>query len=243
VSCNGSDAAGQLGDGAGDDESTIADEAAVVGLTDAIQLTSSVAHSCALTSTGEVRCWGGNNGNLGDGTVDTRFAPVAAIGVTGAVRIDTFWGTTCALGPLGAMQCWGANEAGQIDASNGAAAVLRPEPVDRVDTVREVAVGQHHICAVRAYGEVHCWGRNTSGQLGDGTTEDRAEPVAGASVFGAVLAVDAGPDHTCVISNDAGQLNLACWGGNAHGQLGRPPSDGPSASPLPVDLPNLRYSQ
>ena len=235
VTCNGSDNVGQLGDGGGEGGSTIAGDDAVVELTGVTRLTSSVAHSCALTSEGRVWCWG-LGGNLGDGTTESRFAPVAAAGVTNAARLDTFWGTSCVLDPSGAMQCWGANDFGQIAGGDGA--VLSPEPVARGSGARDVAVGQHHICVVRSFGEVRCWGRNASGQLGDGTTEDRDEAVESASALGAVLAIDAGPDHTCRIANDGGELNVVCWGGNGSGQLGSP-DEGPSPTPRRVELPGL----
>jgi alpha-tubulin suppressor-like RCC1 family protein len=37
-------------------------------------------------------------------------------------------------------------------------------------------LGGHHACAARDDGALLCWGRNFTGQLGDGTTTDRATP-------------------------------------------------------------------
>ena len=242
VSCNGSDLRGQLGDGGGDDESTITDHNEVAGLSGVTRLTSSVGHSCALTEEGQVWCWG-FGGNLGDGTDEDRFAPVAALGVTGMERLDTFWGTSCALVPGGAMQCWGANEARQIVDRVEDGPVLRPVAVPRGMGAHDLAVGQHHICVVGAVGQVRCWGKNSSGQLGDGTTEDRAEPVGDAWLFSPAVAIDAGPDHTCRISKEGGGLSVVCWGGNRSGELGRPPSEEPSPTPRRVELPGFTYSQ
>lgn len=239
VSCSGNDFAGQLGDGPGDSTNRLGDDALAVGVSDAVQLTMGIANACVVTSGGELRCWGFNGGgNLGDGSMEHRFEPVT-IDVTNAVRVESFWGTTCALGPLGALRCWGANAAGQIEASPDP--VLSPAPITSVMDTRDIAVGEKHICAVRSYGEVRCWGSNTRGQLGDGTTEDRTEPVGGASVLGAVLAIDASAVHTCRLAIEGSEIHAACWGGNESGELGRPPSaDVPS--PVRVDLPGL-YSQ
>ncbi len=63
---------------------------------------------------------------------------------------------------------------------------------------------------------VYCWDRNASGQLGDGTTEDRLTPIAVSGLTGAV-AIAAGSAHTCaVLANGSAR----CWGNNDNGQLG-----------------------
>jgi len=95
-------------------------------------------------------------------------------------------------------------------------------------TIKEVAAGYYHTCALTEKGEVYCWGYNYSGQLGDGTTTGRYTPVRvlkGAAATGDndgtyltnIKAIAAGRYHTCAISN---QNNLYCWGGNGYGQLG-----------------------
>lgn len=90
-----------------------------------------------------------------------------------------------------------------------------PEPPDPPPTV-DVSVGRDHSCAVRDDGTVHCWGRNHAGQLGDGTTTDRAAPVQVAGVYGAV-SVSAGGFHTCAVLSDGFSQ---CWGSGGGGQLG-----------------------
>ncbi len=79
-----------------------------------------------------------------------------------------------------------------------------------------IAAGQEHACALRADdGTVWCWGRNESGQIGDGSTTDRPLPVQAMGVTGAT-ALSAGTSHTCAIV--AG--SVMCWGHNDSGQLG-----------------------
>jgi len=78
-----------------------------------------------------------------------------------------------------------------------------------------VSAGFAHSCALLADGAVACWGANEHGQLGDGTTADRATPVL-ASLPGAATALGAGYVHTCAVV--AGEVY--CWGDNTVGELG-----------------------
>jgi alpha-tubulin suppressor-like RCC1 family protein len=70
--------------------------------------------------------------------------------------------------------------------------------------------------SLRTTDEAWCWGRNTSGQLGDGTTTRRLSPVKVSGGF-PLASIVAGFGHTCGVtrSNDA-----YCWGLNDRGQLG-----------------------
>ncbi|MEZ4408671.1 MAG: protein kinase [Polyangiales bacterium] len=99
------------------------------------------------------------------------------------------------------------------------APVVTPPPRYVPPTTPELATlsaGWAHACAVRADTAVACWGWNHFGQLGDGSTIDRASPATAVGLAGAVE-VAAGASHTCArLSNGT----VACWGANAHGELG-----------------------
>jgi len=82
--------------------------------------------------------------------------------------------------------------------------------------VIDVSAGAEHTCAVRTDGSVWCWGRNDSGQLGDGTTTDRGKPVR-VPGLAAATTVSAGSAHSCAVLVDG---RVACWGSNSHAQLG-----------------------
>ncbi|MFN3199699.1 MAG: MopE-related protein [Bradymonadia bacterium] len=95
-------------------------------------------------------------------------------------------------------------------------------------TALQIEAGDYHTCALLDDGSVKCWGRNTSGQLGLGDTEDRGDnPNEMGDRLGTVdlgtgrtaVRVDAGGKHTCAILDDG---TVKCWGNNDYGQLGNP---------------------
>jgi alpha-tubulin suppressor-like RCC1 family protein len=66
-------------------------------------------------------------------------------------------------------------------------------------------------------GGLSCWGRNSSGQLGNGSTTDRHTPVGVSGLTSGVTHMDCGMGHACAATT-AGEVK--CWGGNSSGQLG-----------------------
>ncbi|MEX0787012.1 MAG: dockerin type I domain-containing protein [Dehalococcoidia bacterium] len=99
----------------------------------------------------------------------------------------------------------------------------RPAEVLGAGAAASVAGGGAHSCVVTDAGQVKCWGWNFYGQLGDGTTDSRAEPVdvcadaACSSLLSGVVAVAGGDTHSCAASEAGG---VWCWGRNVHGRLG-----------------------
>ncbi len=73
----------------------------------------------------------------------------------------------------------------------------------------ELAAGTGHTCAIRAHGQVMCWGHNEGGQIGDGSTTARPAPELVQGVDGAST-LSAGAQHSCAIV-EAGRIR--CWGG------------------------------
>ena len=177
-------------------------------------------HTCGLTTTGGVKCWGSNfYGQLGDGARSwlVRPVPLDVSGLAdGATAIAVGKTHTCALAG-GAVKCWGQNTSGQL---GDGTVIDRPIPTQvsgLTGDVVAIAAGDSHTCALTSGGGVICWGANWYGQLGDGTTTNRLTPtdvggmssgIAGISVFG---------PHTCVTTT-AGAVK--CWGYNRYGQLG-----------------------
>ncbi|MGH1343546.1 MAG: RCC1 domain-containing protein [Nannocystales bacterium] len=92
-----------------------------------------------------------------------------------------------------------------------------------------ISMGHGRACAI-VEGNAWCWGSNEYGQAGDGTLDPALSPVAVQGLPEPVLAIHAGSNHTCALS-DAGAVH--CWGGNWNGQLGRG-NAADSVSPGPV---------
>jgi alpha-tubulin suppressor-like RCC1 family protein len=189
-------------------------------------------HSCALTTTGGVECWGYNgDGELGNGTLTSSEVPVNVTGLaSGVVALAAGAWHTCALLNSGGVECWGDNELGDGTTTN------RTTPVSGLGLasgVAAVTAGQLHTCALTTAGGVECWGYNGDGELGNGTTADSAKPVSVASLTTGVTQVSAGGYHTCAITSDD---EAQCWGANDFGELG----DGTTTtSAVPVAVTGL----
>ena len=183
---------------------------AVTGLTDAVAIASGSTHSCALRSNGTVVCWGVNSGGgLGDGTTVNSSVTVAVVGLTDTVAISAGLNYSCALKSSGSMFCWGLNSHGQLgDGSTNSSST--PVAVSGLSNVIALgASGFFHNCALKSDGTVACWGRNTSGSIGDGTTIDRLTPTAVLGVTGAVAISSKHSVRTCAVKADGTEV---CWG-------------------------------
>ena len=179
--CWGYNADGQLGIGAALQSLVPAAVSQPVGVTFA-SIYTEYQHSCGLTSGGQAYCWGLNgNGQLGDNSTTTRKTPVAVSQGGGLtfVTLSTGSAHTCGLDSSGAAYCWGFNSNGQLGTSNTTSslvpvAVSMPAGV----TFTQVSIGSVHSCGLDGNGQTWCWGRNTWGMVGDGTTTQRTSPVA-----------------------------------------------------------------
>jgi RHS repeat-associated protein len=217
VKCWGYNNYGQLGDGTTTTRKTPVD---VSGLTSGVvAITAGYSHSCAITSSGGVKCWGYNNySQLGDGTTTTRKTPVDVSGLTSGVgAIAAGYSHTCALTSSGGVKCWGYNSSGQL---GDGTTTTRPTPVDvsgLTNGIVTIATGDHFTCALTSTGGAKCWGMNSSGQLGDGTTTSRNTPVNVSGLTSGESSISAGSSHTCALTSSG---VVKCWGRNASGQLG-----------------------
>ncbi|HEU4409632.1 MAG TPA: hypothetical protein VFS43_30535 [Polyangiaceae bacterium] len=240
--CWGHNQFGKLGTGSGDSISRYAAEVMaspgepLVGVR---SIALGLHHSCAQLDDESARCWGYNlYGQLGSGTGLNSGLPVTVLASPGAplagvkgLAVGAFH--TCASFGDGGARCWGSGINGQLGDGLAGAIHSYPRtvltaPDEPLTGVRALSANFDHTCARLDDGRALCWGLNTYGQLGDGTSRRRpyAAPVErspGAPLAG-VHALAMGDGHGCALT-EAG--SLLCWGNGARGQLGdgaAPPS-------------------
>ncbi|MEW2624211.1 Ig-like domain repeat protein [Streptomyces sp. NPDC048106] len=130
---------------------------------------------------------------------------------------------------------WGRNQYGQLgdgttaDSSTPVGVHL---PVGTRATA--IAAGGYHGLALTSDGHVLAWGRNSFGELGDGTTTSSSTPVEVRLPMGThVTAIAAGINHSLALTSDG---RVLAWGENLYGQLGDGTTDNRS-TPVEAHLP------
>jgi cysteine-rich repeat protein len=211
-----------------------------------VELAAAGYFTCARLDDGALKCWGENDsGQLGQGDTQARGGGPDELGTNlprielgsgrHALRVAAGHYHVCAILDDGSLKCWGRNEDGQLGLGDTANRGTKPgEMSDQLPTVnlgtgrtvRSVALGIGHSCAVLDNGRVKCWGNNTSGQLGLGDVSARGDQPG--EMGDALPTVDLGTgrtaqwvaaynEHTCALLDDD---TLKCWGQNVLGQLG-----------------------
>jgi|YNPMSStandDraft_1061717.scaffolds.fasta_scaffold00693_1 alpha-tubulin suppressor-like RCC1 family protein len=206
---------GQLGDGTLNNKVV---PVKVLNLTNVIQIAAGTYHMLALKSDGTVWSWGDNQyGQLGDGTNIDRTIPVQVQNLTNVVKIAAGRFFSLAVKNDGTIWTWGQNLYGQL--GNGTTTDSKiPVQVQGVTAMLPaiVAAGAFHCLVVANDGNVWSWGRNTYGNLGDGTEINRYTPVQVQNINN-VTELAAGTNFSLLLKNDG-----TFWGcgRNASGQLG-----------------------
>lgn len=253
VKCWGANAVGQLGYGDTNARGDQPGEMAALkpvdfgGTRTAKGITTGDTHTCVLTQTDKVKCWGQNNfGQLGYGDFIVRgdgpgemgnALPTVNLG-TGRTAAALVAGPqhSCALLTDGAVKCWGRNTSGtlglgdQVNRGDGAGEMGNALPVVNLGTGRTavaLGAGDIHTCAILDNGRVKCWGEAQNGQLGYGDTNDRGDeagemgdalPYVDLGTGRTAVAISAGDTHTCALLDNGA---VKCWGSNGFGQLGQ----------------------
>jgi alpha-tubulin suppressor-like RCC1 family protein len=249
VWCWGDNTYGQLGDGTTGNATTHLRLVPVQVrrgngfLTGITAISAGERHTCARRDDGTAWCWGRNQfGQLGDGTTGgATQRRLKAVQVergsgflTGVTTISAGLWHSCARTANGTGWCWGRNQLGQLgDGTTGGSTHRRLKAVQVLRTggdgpltgVATVDAGFYHSCARTTNGSAWCWGDNSYGQLGDGTTGNadhlrlkavRVKWVLGTNLIG-VTALSTGSWHSCARRNDG---STWCWGSNNYGELG-----------------------
>ena len=198
----------------------------------AIAVSAGSTHSCAVTASGAVHCWGLNRSGLGNkrrwSDVPVRLGTLGNHGAAVAAGIDH----SCVLTDAGGVKCWGQNYSGQL---GDGTTVQRYTPVPVVGLASGVVaidVGVSHSCALTAAGAVRCWGSNAYNALGVGSaTVSSTTPITVPALASGVVALAIGGYHNCA-ATAAGQV--WCWGLDDAGQTGVWEPDGVTYPPVSV---------
>lgn len=260
VWCWGEQTNGQIGNGLNVGNASAPEQVQYGGsnLTDIIQISVGDNYSCALKSSTaasnpyRIFCWGsGSNGQLGDNTSTSSTTPVRVTNtvLTKPIQFDAGDGNSCAVQDAGVvgdntdntLYCWGQNNGGEIGDNT---TTERPAPVQtcsgggcgtKLSKVKYVSSGGNHVCAVadtngNGVDEAWCWGKMTSGKLGnfDSGTSNQPLPVQVCLTAGGspgtcgsyllnVMKLGTGMHFTCGVLTTGATY---CWGQGQYGAVG-----------------------
>ncbi|HEX9225105.1 MAG TPA: Ig-like domain-containing protein [Arthrobacter sp.] len=201
--CWGDNTHGQLGDG-----STASSAVPVKVATSAVfvALAGMGSGTYGFTAAGSAYAWG----LTAFGSSAAAPAPNPAITSMAFSQLASGYNFSCGLAPDHRAYCWGNNEHGQLgDGSTTWRPTIGP-PVGAGLSLAALAVSgsMTSMCGLADDGKAYCWGFNYFGQLGDGTTIDRATPVAVATPL-RFVELAAGGYHTC---GRTATHEVYCWG-------------------------------
>ncbi len=188
-------------------------------------------HGCALQDDGTLWCWGENGaGQLGNAGVDAP-VPTQVGAASDWLAIDLGDVSTCGIRSPGSLWCWGGNNSGVLGIGDTGSNETAPVQVGiQTDWTAVAMSASTHGCGIRNGDSLWCWGGNTFGQLGQGTTSDVELP---SQVPGSWSTVGVGSRHTCAVATDGG---LWCWGRAEDGELGTGPTGDDAMSTTPVQV-------
>jgi alpha-tubulin suppressor-like RCC1 family protein len=218
--CWGSNRLGQLGDDANAAGSATTATVAVATRETFTSISAGANHTCALTRSGLVYCWGLNmTGELGQALVPNECEGFPCsrrpVRVETSIRFDAVsagFGHTCALSE-GRAFCWGRNDEGQLgnprvdDSCEGVPCTVSPIPVLGVEFT-SIAAGGDHTCGIAA-GAAFCWGSNQYGQLGLDQRVRRTTHPTQLPLAEPVISIEARGIRTCVTGASG---RRTCWG-------------------------------
>jgi alpha-tubulin suppressor-like RCC1 family protein len=233
VHCWGDNSWGQLGQ---NDLVARAAPTAVAGLATAVAISVGGETACALLADRTLRCWGRNEqGQVGAGSTTSRLVtPQVVTGLGSVAEVSVGRWMTCAIQTNGQAYCWGEDDMGNLGNGDATTSQQRaPVTVSNLTDAIDIAASYDSVCALRATGQVMCWGGGQYGSLGNGTTVNQASPVEVECVNGAVE-VSAG--HSSVVCARLTDGTLRCWGRGSNGRLGHGST---VDSAIPVVVGNL----
>lgn len=232
--CWGDSANGVLGDGQmATDRSLpvqVNTDTGLPGWDDWVSIDGGDLYTCGLRQDGSAWCWGDAFfGQLGDGQTTDQSRPVRVqtdVGPGGWndwVYINAGTRASCGIRSNGTAWCWGQGSLGKL--GDGQSTVNQPRPV-QVQTSTgpggwndwlAISGGSDHTCGMRGDYSIWCWGLNSSGQIGDGTTITKSRPASTQANIANTTTIASNGAHNCSIRENG---TLWCWGNPISGQLG-----------------------
>ncbi len=232
--CWGDSREGQLGDGTvgegpescapssgGPEQTCSTRPVAVTGTIQFLQISAGESHTCGIDKDFRAYCWGRNShgqGGNGYGITDATGTPTALVTNLRFRQVTAGTIHTCGITRLDdRAYCWGSFISGELgDGRSGGFGSTTPVPVAGGHQWRDLSAGNSFTCGVTTAGKAYCWGNNSDGALGNGSTTNRSTPfpVATSMQF---LRISAGFSHTCAINIGH---RAFCWGANNAAQIG-----------------------
>jgi alpha-tubulin suppressor-like RCC1 family protein len=195
---------------------------AIFGLTGGVATIAAAGRgTCALLTTGAVRCWGGYNSQGRIVAAEVSGLPAGLTAISGGGS------GYCGITGTGGVVCW--ESVGRPAVVAGLSSGISSVTIGTAPGFG--SAGNSHICALSVAGGVKCWGSNMFGELGDGGSTNSAVPVDVSGLTTGIVAIDAGNSYTCALTSAGG---VKCWGGNSLGQLGNGRKTAQSTTPVDV---------
>ena len=172
----------------------------------------------AIKNNGTLWGWGYNaQGAIGDGTTITRSSPVQVGALTTWASVESSAYNGYAIKTDGTIWAWGFSGDGENGTNNTTPDISSPKQIGALTNWLQVTAGAYYVLAVKTDGTLWGWGRNSSGQLGDGTAINRSSPVQIGSLTTWASVSSRSNGGTMAITTSGA---LYSWGTGGYGGLG-----------------------
>jgi alpha-tubulin suppressor-like RCC1 family protein len=251
VDCWGSDVGGMLGNGK--TSGSYSTPVEVSGITNAVSVSVGGSASCAVLSTGHIKCWGETGASIWAEVVKDEAGssvPVDIEGISTARQVSVGGSDACALLADGHIECWGYDQFGML----GSGELEGPEmcgenhcsrkllEVVGISDAGAVSVPADELgapCALLTTGSIKCWGRGKDGGLGNGEKGEKAEtgtPVEVSGIKTATAVATGGGFATCALLSGG---TVDCWGTDHLGALGYKPHESNEVIATPIEVAGI----
>jgi len=196
-------------------------------------------HTCGITSSGVLKCWGYNFfSQIGNNSTTNQMLPLVVDSGTSYSSIAVGEQHTCGVTSAGSLKCFGQNTNGQIGNNTTSTSVGSPTIIDQ-DVVYSAQNNYQlgaHTCLLLNNSQLKCWGNNGQGQLGISNIGQTYVPQLSLATTNFKY-VSAANNSTCAIATDGSPY---CMGENSFGQLGLGSTSNPVTTPAqPLSLSNI----